>query len=107
MPPPEIKPPPLDAPISTLWGVGTERAKLLARLDIHTIEDLLLHKPRRYEDRRKFVAIRDLKVKETATVRGKIVAGGVEGWEKGPGAVVGWGVGGGGGVVHCRWGGGQ
>jgi len=44
----------------------------LARLDILTVEDLLLHKPRRYEDRRKFLAIRDLKLKEAATVRGKI-----------------------------------
>ncbi|HEX4265916.1 MAG TPA: hypothetical protein VH597_16400, partial [Verrucomicrobiae bacterium] len=51
--------PPLAAPVMALWGVGAERAKLLARLDIFTIEDLLLHKPRRYEDRRKFLTIRD------------------------------------------------
>ena len=46
------------------------------RLNLFTVEDLLLHKPRRYEDRRKFLAIRDLQLKEAATVRGKIIAAG-------------------------------
>ncbi|HTB86050.1 MAG TPA: ATP-dependent DNA helicase RecG [Candidatus Sulfotelmatobacter sp.] len=69
---------PLAAPVATVWGVGEERAKLLARLDILTVEDLLLHKPRRYEDRRKFLPIRDLKPGEAATVRGKIIAAGIK-----------------------------
>jgi ATP-dependent DNA helicase RecG len=77
-PPPENKISPLTAPVTSVWGVGEERAKLLARLEIFTIEDLLLHKPRRYEDRRKFLPIRDLKLKEAATVRGKIIASGVK-----------------------------
>ena len=68
----------LRAPVTRLWGVGEERAKLLARLDIFTLEDLLLHRPRRYEDRRKFLPIRELRLKEAATVRGKIVAAGVK-----------------------------
>jgi ATP-dependent DNA helicase RecG len=58
--------------------VGEERAKLLARLNIFTVEDLLLHAPRRYEDRRKFLPIRELKLSEPATVRGKIVAAGLK-----------------------------
>ena len=45
----------LRRPVASVWGVGGERAKLLARLEIFTVEDLLLHKPRRYEDRRKFL----------------------------------------------------
>ena len=69
---------PLTAPVATVWGVGEERAKLLAKLDIFTVEDLLLHKPRRYEDRRKFLPIRDLKPGEAATVRGKIIAAGIK-----------------------------
>ncbi len=73
----------LRAPITTVWGVGEERAKLLARLNILTVEDLLLHKPRRYEDRRKFRAIRELRLKEAATVRGKIIAAGVKRFRKG------------------------
>jgi ATP-dependent DNA helicase RecG len=75
---PEPKDSPLAAPVASLWGVGEERARLLARLDIFTVEDLLLHKPRRYEDRRKFLPIRDLKPGESATVRGKIVAAGIK-----------------------------
>src|SRR5579864_183985 len=80
---PETNPSPLAAPVSSVWGVGEERAKLLARLEIFTVEDLLLHKPRRYEDRRKFLPIRDLKPKEAATVRGTIVAAGIKRFKKG------------------------
>ncbi len=74
---------PLAAPVSSVWGVGEDRARLLARLDIFTVEDLLLHKPRRYEDRRKFLPIRELKVGEPATVRGKIVAAGIKRFKNG------------------------
>jgi ATP-dependent DNA helicase RecG len=74
---------PLAAPVSTVRGIGSERAKLLARLDIHTVEDLLVHKPRRYEDRRQFLAIVALKLDEPATVRGKIIAAGRKSWKKG------------------------
>jgi ATP-dependent DNA helicase RecG len=94
---------PLTQPITALWGVGSERAKLLARLNIHAVEDLLLHKPRRYEDRRKFLAIRDLKVKETATVRGKIVAAGVKRWKKGTRAMFECVLDDGTALLHCRW----
>ncbi len=41
-----------DAPVQYLRGVGPARAALLARLGIETIRDLLLHLPRRHEDRR-------------------------------------------------------
>jgi hypothetical protein len=34
---PQIQDNPLAAPVTTLWGVGAERAMQLARLDIHTI----------------------------------------------------------------------
>jgi ATP-dependent DNA helicase RecG len=94
---------PLAQPVTALWGVGAERAKLLARLNIFTVEDLLLHKPRRYEDRRKFLAIRDLKVKETATVRGKIVAAGVKRWKKGTRAMFECVLDDGTALLHCRW----
>src|ERR1019366_8586778 len=72
--PPETKSSPLAAPAGSLWGVGAERAVQLARLDIHTIEDLLLHRPRRYEDRRHFRKIAELTKDEPATARGTIVA---------------------------------
>ncbi|HEY2084021.1 MAG TPA: ATP-dependent DNA helicase RecG, partial [Verrucomicrobiae bacterium] len=94
---------PLTQPVTALWGVGSERAKLLARLNIFTIEDLLLHKPRRYEDRRKFLAIRDVKAKETATVRGKIAAAGVKRWKKGTRAMFECVLDDGTALLHCRW----
>ncbi len=80
---PETHASPLAAPITSVWGVGDERAKLLARLDIFTAEDLLLHRPRRYEDRRKFLPIRELKLKEAATVHGTIIAAGMKRFKKG------------------------
>jgi ATP-dependent DNA helicase RecG len=94
---------PLTQPVTALWGVGSERAKLLARLNIFTIEDLLLHKPRRYEDRRKFLAIRDLRAKESATVRGKIVAAGIKRWKKGTRAMFECVFDDTTALLHCRW----
>ena len=66
MSPPETKSSPLAAPVTSLWSVGTERAAQLARLDIRTVEDLLLHRPRRYEDRRHFRKIAELTDKLSA-----------------------------------------
>ena len=94
---------PLAAPVASVWGVGEERAKLLARLGIFTIEDLLLHKPRRYEDRRKFLSIRDLKPDEPATVRGKIIAAGIKRFKKGTRAMFECVFDDGTARLHCRW----
>ena len=94
---------PLAAPVARLWGVGPERVKQLARLDIRTVEDLLLHKPRRYEDRRKFLPIAELRLKEAATVRGKIIAAGTKGWKKSARAMFEFILDDGTGRLHCRW----
>ena len=61
---------PLEQPVATLWGVGEDRAAQLAKLRIRTIEDLLLHRPRRYEDRRHFKPIVELTKDEPALTRG-------------------------------------
>jgi ATP-dependent DNA helicase RecG len=95
--------PALQRPVSVVWGVGEERAKLLARLEIFTVEDLLLHKPRRYEDRRKFLPIRDLKLKEAATVRGTIIAAGVKRFKKGTRSMFECVFDDGTAHLHCRW----
>jgi len=100
---PENKTSPPAAPVTAVWGVGDERAKLLARLEIFTVDDLLLHKPRRYEDRRKFLAIRDLKLNEAATVRGKIIAAGVKRFKKGARAMFECVFDDGTAHLHCRW----
>ena len=42
----------LDLPVTRLWGVGAGSAKLLERLGIRTVGDLLWHLPRRYKDYR-------------------------------------------------------
>jgi len=94
---------PLAAPVASVWGVGEERAKLLARLEIFTVEDLLLHKPRRYEDRRKFLAIRELKLNEPATVRGKIVAAGIKRFKRGARVMFECVFDDGTALLHCRW----
>jgi ATP-dependent DNA helicase RecG len=95
--------PPLAQPVSVLWGVGPERAAQLARLEIHTVEDLLLHRPRRYEDRRKFLPIRDLQVGEPATVRGRVVASGFKSWKKGGRSMFECILEDGSSRLHCRW----
>src|SRR5579862_8843279 len=69
---------PLRAPITTLYGVGHERAELLKKLDIVTVEDLVLHRPKRYEDRRRLRSIAELESGELATVRGTIIDVGVK-----------------------------
>jgi ATP-dependent DNA helicase RecG len=93
----------LRRPVASVWGVGGERAKLLARLGIFTVEDLLLHKPRRYEDRRKFLSIRELKLGEPATVRGKIIAAGIKRFKKGTRAMFECVFDDGTARLHCRW----
>lgn len=94
---------PLAAPVSSVWGVGEERARLFARLQIFTIEDLLLHPPRRYEDRRKFLPIRELKPKEPATVRGKIIAAGIKRFKQGTRTMFECVFDDGSARLHCRW----
>jgi len=89
--------------VTRLWGVGDERARQLARLDIVTVEDLLLHRPRRYEDRRKFRSIRELQIGEPATVRGNILAAGVKRWRKGERAMFECVIDDGTAHLHCRW----
>ena len=103
MAPPEIKASPLAAPVSSLWGVGGERAAQLARLDIHTIEDLLLHRPRRYEDRRHFRAIAELSRDEPGTARGTIVAQGLKRFRGGNKSVFEFVLDDGTARLHCRW----
>ncbi len=46
-------------------GVGPERAKVLATLGINTVGDLLEFYPRRYLDRSRILAIRDLQETES------------------------------------------
>lgn len=89
--------------MSRVRGVGPERMRLLARLEIHTVGDLLLHRPRRYEDRRKFRPIRELQLEEAATVRGRIIAAGVKRWKMGARSRFECVLDDGTARLHCRW----
>ncbi|MBI5137072.1 MAG: ATP-dependent DNA helicase RecG [Nitrospirae bacterium] len=65
---------PLDAAVGVLPGVGERRQALLARLGIHTLDDLLLHLPSRYEDRRQVEGIATLSPGRPGTVRARVEA---------------------------------
>jgi ATP-dependent DNA helicase RecG len=93
----------LDSPVRSLSGVKSERGAQLERLKIFTIGDLLLHRPLRYEDRRHFMSIADLKLKEPATVRGKIVAQGVKHFRNRSRSVFEFVLDDGSARLHCRW----
>jgi ATP-dependent DNA helicase RecG len=99
-PPP---PPILDQPVGVIHGVGLERAAQLARLEIRTVGDLILHAPRRHEDRRHFKAIRDLVPGEPATTRGQVVALGSKKFKKSSRSVVEVIVEDGTGRLYLRW----
>ncbi len=100
---PETKTSPLAAPVTSLWGVGGERAAQLAKLDIVTVEDLLLHRPRRYEDRRHFRKIAELTKDDPATARGTIVALGLKRFRGGGKSVFEFILDDGTARLHCRW----
>jgi ATP-dependent DNA helicase RecG len=94
---------PLQTPVAALWGVGAERAKQLERLGILTVEDLLLHRPRRYEDRRHFRSIAELSLNEPLLSRGAVVACGLKRFRKGAKSVFELILDDGSARLHCRW----
>jgi len=94
---------PLARPVTELAGVGPERAAQLARLEIRTIEDLLLHRPHRYEDRRQLRPIAQLQLDEPATTRGTVVALGVKWFAKHTKSIFELILDDGTARLHCRW----
>lgn len=62
----------LETSIQYLKGVGPRLSLKFQKLGIETIEDLLLHIPRRYQDRTHITPIRHLQVGKEAVVQGKI-----------------------------------
>lgn len=54
-------------------GVGPNRKKLLKRLDVETLRDLLEFFPRDYEDRRKVWKLKDVRPGEKVTTTGKLI----------------------------------
>ncbi|MFC1478178.1 ATP-dependent DNA helicase RecG [Candidatus Margulisiibacteriota bacterium] len=64
----------LGTPVQYLKGVGPRLAKVLARLDINTVKDLLYYFPRAYDDRRHIPKIAELKVNEVQMVLGEVIS---------------------------------
>lgn len=62
--------PPLDSEVKYAKGVGPIVAKKLERLRIKTIEDLLFHMPRRYDDRSRIKQIYQLEDGSFETING-------------------------------------
>ncbi len=60
------------SPLSVFKGVAAHVAGSFARLDIHTVQDLLLHLPARYQDRSRQTAIGALRAGDEATVCGEV-----------------------------------
>jgi ATP-dependent DNA helicase RecG len=65
----------LQSPVQMIKGVGPQRAELLAKRGIHTLEDLLSYLPFRYEDRIKFSHVRDVKPNAVFTLRVTVASG--------------------------------
>ena len=64
----------LDAvPLSSLTGVGASQSAKLAKLGLHTVQDLLFHFPLRYEDRTQLSTINDLLPGVYATVEAEVL----------------------------------
>ncbi len=60
------------APVQYLKGVGPKKARLLNKLGIFSIRDLLFYFPRRYEDRGDIIPIRDVVEDELFVVLGQV-----------------------------------
>ena len=63
----------LSDPITILKGVGPTKAKQFAALNIYTLEDLICHFPRGYEDRSKLVTIEKLEVNKPACFKAMVM----------------------------------
>jgi ATP-dependent DNA helicase RecG len=59
-------------PAAELRGVGDAKAKNLAKIDLHTVLDVLTHYPRRYLDRTREVRLADLVPGEEAMVLARV-----------------------------------
>ncbi len=63
----------LGDPVTILKGVGPTKAKQLAQLNIFTLQDLICHFPRGYEDRTKLLTISQLEVDRPACFKAMVM----------------------------------
>ncbi|AZT82700.1 ATP-dependent DNA helicase RecG [Marinobacter sp. NP-4(2019)] len=62
-----------DIPVTTLKGVGSALADRLAKLGIHSLQDLLFHLPHRYEDRTRVIPMGSLRIGDVGVVEGEVM----------------------------------
>ena len=62
----------LDSDVQFIKGVGPRRASLLTSRGIRTVQDLLLHIPKAYQDRANFVPLASLKIGQDAAVHARV-----------------------------------
>ena len=67
----------LQTSVQYLKGVGPRRAEELAAVGVHTVEDLLLTLPRRYEDRARLQPIGSIRPADVTSVTGEVLSCGV------------------------------
>jgi len=67
----------LQAPVQFVKGIGPQKAEALGKAGVRTAEDLLLHLPMRYEDRRSFARVADLRPGMRVSVSGEIAVAGL------------------------------
>jgi len=65
----------LQTDVRMIKGVGPQRAELLKKRGIHTLEDLLGHLPFRYENRIHFSQIKDVRPNGIFTLRARVASG--------------------------------
>ncbi len=65
----------LSTEVRMIKGVGPQRAELLAKRGIYTLEDLLTYLPFRYEDRIHFSKIQDIQPNGIYTIRARVMSG--------------------------------
>ena len=68
----------LNLPLTSLKGVGTKRAGMMARKGLHSILDLFFFMPIRYQDRTRITPIDDAVEGFPLLVKGEIISGGEE-----------------------------
>ena len=62
-----------DISVTQIKGVGSALAEKLAKLGIHSMQDLLFHLPYRYEDRTRVVPMGSLRIGDIAVVEGEVM----------------------------------
>jgi ATP-dependent DNA helicase RecG len=58
----------LKAPVTTVRGIGEKQSQLLAKISLHTIEDMIYYFPHRYDDYSELKLIKDLTYGEEVTI---------------------------------------